>query len=137
MTCQHWISILEQMVHFRWRGERNLASDDEHIPPLCGFEESVRRLFMDCAEDEGAGGAAPKHLIEKHLGCPFGILPVSKLLLRRKRVGLEPLEELLPICPDHVDLGEVDVRVDEAGGDEVLGAVLDLKALSTVPCQDL
>ena len=53
-----------------------------------------------------------------HVSGLANLLLVLVLALGRKRISLEPLEELLAIGTDHLHLRIVDVGVDKARGDD-------------------
>ena len=50
---------------------------------------------------------------------------VGESRLGRKRVALEPLEQMPAIRADHLDLRRVKVRVDEPGRDQAFGPEVD------------
>ncbi|MNP54367.1 hypothetical protein D3C76_1489130 [compost metagenome] len=53
---------------------------------------------------------------------------VGELLLGGEGVGVQPVQQLLAIGRDHAGLGEVDVGVDETGGDQGVAVFAHLDA---------
>ena len=79
---------------------------------------------MHGREDECRGGAIAQQFVEKKVRHLAGMLRVGEALLGRKRVALEPFQQLLAVGGDDVGLRIMHVGVDEAGQKQ-LAVVVD------------
>ena len=102
------------------------ARDHAQVARLGLREESVDRTRMHGAEYQRSGGAVAHQFVEKEAGDLRGVLRVGKKTLGRKRVIVEPIEQLRGIGRDHVGLWIVDVRVDETRHQQMARVVHDL-----------
>ena len=81
---------------------------------------------MHGAEHQRGGGAVFQQLLHKKCGDFLRIGWVRKLHFGRKSIGIQPFQQLFAVCADHFCLREMDVGVDKARNNQLIGIVLHL-----------
>ncbi|MNI33083.1 hypothetical protein D3C73_870110 [compost metagenome] len=104
----------------------HLAGDHPQVELLGRFEERVHRLRVHAAEHQRGGGAVAQQFLDENVRDLVGVGLVGELAFAREGVGVEPVQQLLAVGADHAGLRQVDVGVDEAGGDQRILIVGDL-----------
>ena len=97
----------------------HLAADDQHVALGCLREEGFGQFLVHRAIGSDRGRALPHHLVEEQPRDAAAMLRVEELGLLRKRVGVQPVEQLGAVGGDDLHLREMHMRVDEARQDEV------------------
>jgi hypothetical protein len=83
-------------------------------------------LRVHAAEDQRGGGAVAQQFLDENVRDFIGVVLVGELAFAREGVGVEPVQQLLAVGADHAGLRQVDVGVDEAGGDQRILIMGDL-----------
>ncbi|SQA86824.1 Uncharacterised protein [Burkholderia gladioli] len=99
---------------------QHLAGDHPQVPGLAGLEEGIGRLLVHRAVDQRRGGAAGQQLVDEEARHLARMLRILEAPLGREGVGLQPGQQPRRRRRDHVSLRIVDVRVDEAGHDQLV-----------------
>ena len=102
--------------------DHGLAHDDAQPGLLGGGEGGVAGVFVDAGVEEGGGGAVAGEFGEEGGGL-FAAFGAGEVALQGEDVFAQPGEEVAFGAGDGGVLGEVGVKVDEAGQDEPLGVV--------------
>ena len=96
----------------------HLAGDHAQVEFFGGLEECLHRLRMHAAEHQRSGGAVAQQFLDENLRDVLGMGLVGELALAGEGVGVEPVQQLFAISADHAGLRQVDMRVDQAWGDQ-------------------
>jgi hypothetical protein len=124
-------ALVEQVLR-RVAVHHRLADDSAESAALRLFEKDVCGLGVNGREDQRRERAVTQQLVVKRARDFARVGRVFELALGREGVALEPLEQVPAIRADHLDLRRVQVRVDEAWGDQRVFTELDDVALRTL-----
>jgi len=102
------------------------AAEHHHAPAFRFFEIGVDRVRMAGAIGNRRGRAMRDQGVVEMCGDPVGMRLVGKFLLGRKRVVVEPVQQLVRPGGNHLRLRKVDMRVDETGKDQMRAVIYDL-----------
>ncbi len=103
----------------------HLARDHASAAALGFAEKGVHRFWPHRAIDRRCRCALTNEFVEKETRDDVGMLRVRELLLFHKRVFLQPVEQLRAVGADHARLRIVNMRVDEAGQNQLAGVIVD------------
>ncbi len=103
----------------------HLAGDHARAAPFALGEERVDRLGVDGAIDARRRRALAEQLVEEEARHRLAVAEIGEFLLLDEGVFLQPIEKLRAVGADDAGLGIMDVRVDEAGHDELARPVVD------------
>ena len=85
---------------------------------------------------ERAERAVAQQLVVERTRHAARMLGVLELALGRKRVAVQPLQQMPAVRADHLQLRRVQVRVDESGRDQLLREIDDLAFRRVGPITD-
>ena len=88
-------------------------------------EERVDRFRTHRAIDQRRRRALAKQLVEKEARDRSGVRGVGELLLLDERVFLQPIQELRAVGADHACLRIMDMRIYEAGQNQLARVIVD------------
>jgi hypothetical protein len=104
---------------------QHLARDEPHRARACRLEDRVDRCLVRRREHHRRRRAVAQQFVQEEFRDLAGVVRVAEGGFGRKRVPLQPLQQLRAVGPDDVGLRVVDVRVDEAGDDQLAAIVGD------------
>ncbi len=104
----------------------HLAGDQAQVQAPGGLEQRFHRLPVHAAEDQRGGGAVAQQFLQEDLGDLVGMGLVTELALGGEGIGVQPVQQLFAVGGDHPGLREMDVGIDEAGGDQRVAVLEDL-----------
>ena len=97
----------------------HLAGDHPHAARLGGGEKRVDASRMDGGEGAGCRRPMREKQIEEHLRHARRMSAVGEAGFSRELVAVQPVEQLVAPARDDLDLGKMDMRIDEARYDEM------------------
>ena len=117
------IARLRGIQQRRWRIaiHHHFAGNHAQITLAGLVEKHLHRMRVHGAVNHRRGGANAQALIEKQLRNFTRMIDIGKLLLGRKGVAVQPIDQLLAIGTDDLRLRVVHVQVDEARQDQGIG----------------
>ena len=97
---------------------QHFAGNQSHVTRRRRFKNRVCRMWMHGAKHQGCRSAIEQQLLDKGAGDLTSMVGIGKLRLGGIRVAIQPVEQLLTVRADDIELRIMHVTVDEARHDQ-------------------